>query len=122
MSNWKKKKKIRKYIFIIILLRLLGEHSHANNVINALQCYAFCSCFYVQVFVINYFGDFPEIFWIEGRVGGVYRIQTFLDFYIFFILTRPLNRHLTDLTRYRPKQLLRWVLTRKPLAYRESTV
>ena len=25
-------------------------------------------------------------------MGGVYRIQTFLDFYIFFIFTRPLNR------------------------------
>ena len=24
-------------------------------------------------------------------MGGVYRIQTFLDFYIFFIFTRPLR-------------------------------
>ena len=27
----------------------------------------------------------------EGWVCGVYRIQTFLDFYIFFIFTRPLS-------------------------------
>ena len=25
-------------------------------------------------------------------MGGVYRIQTFLDFYIFFIFTRPLSK------------------------------
>ena len=32
--------------------------------------------------MVNYFLDFPEfLFWIEGWVGGVYRIQTFLDFH-----------------------------------------
>ena len=29
-------------------------------------------------------------------MGGVYRIQTFLDFYIFFIFTRPLTGRITD--------------------------
>ena len=41
---------------------------------------------YVQVFVVNYFLDFPEFFWIEGWVGGVYRMQTFLDFYIYILI------------------------------------
>ena len=40
--------------------------------------------------MVNYFLDFPEFFFIEGWVGGVYRIQTCLDFYKFFIFTRPL--------------------------------
>ena len=32
-------------------------------------------------------------FWIEGWVGGVYRIQTFLGFLYFFIFTRPLRKN-----------------------------
>ena len=40
-------------IFIHYFITFLGEHSNVNNVINALLC--LCSCFYVQVFVVNYF-------------------------------------------------------------------
>ena len=54
------KKKIGKNIFIHYFITFLGEHSNVNNVINALLC--LCSCFYVQVFVVNYFLDFPEFF------------------------------------------------------------
>ena len=50
-SNWKKK--MENMFLYIILLRFWGEHSSVNNVINALLC--LCSCFYVQVFVVNYF-------------------------------------------------------------------
>ena len=32
-------------------------------------------------------------------MGGVYRIQTFLDFYIFFIFTRPLSMLLYSVHR-----------------------
>ena len=43
--------------------------------------------------MVKYFLDFPEFFLgIEGWVCGVYRIQTFWDFYIFFIFTRPLRQ------------------------------
>ena len=52
VSNWKKKK-IGKHIFIYYFITFLGEHSNVNNVINALLC--LCSCFYVHVFVVNYF-------------------------------------------------------------------
>ena len=80
-------KKIGKHVFIHYFITFLGEHSNVNNVINELLC--LCSCFYLQVF---------EVFWnfffgIEGWVGGVYRIQNFLDFYIFFIFTRPLRQY-----------------------------
>ena len=83
-------KKIGKHIFIIIyyFITFLGEHSNVNNVITALLC--LCSCFYVQVFVVNCFEIFQNFFW-DRWVGGVYRIQTFLDFYIFFIFIRPLS-------------------------------
>ena len=46
-------KKIGKHIFIHYFITFLGEHSNVNNVIYALLC--LCSCFYVQVFVVNYF-------------------------------------------------------------------
>ena len=46
-------KKIGKHIFIHYFITFLDEHSKVNNVINALLC--LCSCFYVQVFVVNYF-------------------------------------------------------------------
>ena len=59
VSNWKYKK-IGKYIFIHYFITFLGEHSNVDNVINALLC--LCSCFYAQVFVVNYFLDFPEFF------------------------------------------------------------
>ena len=52
VSNWKFKK-IGKHIFIHYFITFLGEHSNVNNVINALL--GLCSCFYVQVFVVNYF-------------------------------------------------------------------
>ena len=39
-------------------------------------------------------------FWIEGWVGGVYRIQTFLDFYIFFKFTRPLTPYVYYVREY----------------------
>ena len=51
MSNWKLKK--LENIFIHYFITFLGEHSNVNNGINALLC--LCSCFYVQVFVVNYF-------------------------------------------------------------------
>ena len=44
-------KKIGKPIFIYYFITFLGENSNVNNVINALLC--LCSCFYVQVFVVN---------------------------------------------------------------------
>ena len=59
MSNWKLKK-IGKHIFIHYFITFMGEHSNVNNVIKGLLC--LCSCFYVQVFVVNYFLDFPEFF------------------------------------------------------------
>ena len=52
VSNWKFKKKL-KHICIHYFIMFLGEHSNVNNVINALLC--LCSCFYVQVFVVNDF-------------------------------------------------------------------
>ena len=41
--------------------------------------------------MVNYFRDFPEFFfWIEGWVGGVYRIQTCFGFlYFFYIYKAP---------------------------------
>ena len=47
---------------------------------------------HVQVFVVITF-EILQIFffWIEGWVGGVNCIQTFLDFWIFFIFTRSLS-------------------------------
>ena len=73
-------KKIGKHIFIHYFITFLGEHSNVNNVINALLC--LCSCFYVQVFMVINFEIFRNFFfWIEGWVGRVYRIQTFLIFF-----------------------------------------
>ena len=46
-------KKNGKHIFIHYFITFLGEHSNVNNVINGPLC--LCSCFYVQVFVVNYF-------------------------------------------------------------------
>ena len=66
----------------------LGEHSNVNNVINGPLC--LCSWFYVQVFAVNNFWEFPEFFFGDRGVGGVYLIQTFLDFYIFLYLQGPL--------------------------------
>ena len=87
MSNWKLKK-IGKHIFIYYFITFLGEHSNVNNVINALLC--LCSCFYVQVFVVNLRFSRIFFFWIEGWVGGVYRIQSFFGFlYIFYIYKAP---------------------------------
>ena len=40
--------------------------------------------------MVNDYRVFPDFFFlIEGWVGGVYRIQTFLDFYKKIIFTRP---------------------------------
>ena len=66
MSNWKLKKLDNIFLYIL-LLRFWGEHSHVNNVINALLC--LCSCFYVQVFEVNYFEIFGNFCWDRG-VGG----------------------------------------------------
>ena len=52
VSNWKLTK-IGKDIFIHYIITFLGEHSNVINDINAALC--LCSCFYVQVFVVNYF-------------------------------------------------------------------
>ena len=53
-------KKNWKTYFYTSFYYVLGEHSNVNNVINALLC--LCSCFYIQVFVVNYFLYFPEFF------------------------------------------------------------
>ena len=87
VSNWKK---IGKHIFIRYFITFLGEHSNVNNVINALLC--LCSCFYVHVFVVNYFRDFPEFFFcIEGWVGewGVSYQNFFAFLYFFYIYKAP---------------------------------
>ena len=66
-------KQLENIFVYIILLRFWGEHSKkVNNVKNALL---FCSCFYAQVFVVNYFLIFRNFVRIEGWVGGVYRVQ-----------------------------------------------
>ena len=57
-----------------------------------MRCYAFVlASMYRYAWLITFeiFRNF--FFWIEGWVGVVYRIQTFLDFYIFFIFTRLLS-------------------------------
>ena len=41
---------------------------------------------HVQVFVVNYFWDFPDFFWIEGWVGEANCIQTFFGFLDFFYI------------------------------------
>ena len=46
-------KKLENIFLYIILIRFWGENLNVNNVINALLC--LCSCFYVHVFVVNYF-------------------------------------------------------------------
>ena len=76
-------KKIGKLIFIHSFITFLGEHLNVNNVINALLC--LCSCFYVHVF-LRFSGFFFFFFWIEGWVGGVYRIQTCFGFVNFFYI------------------------------------
>ena len=76
-------------IFIHSFITFLGEHSNVNNVINVLLC--LCSCFYVQVFVVNYFWDFPEFFFLDGGWVGCIVSKLCLYFYIFFIFTMPLT-------------------------------
>ena len=68
MYNWKKK--IGKHIFIHYFITFLGlgKHSNVNNVINVLLC--LCSCFYVHLFVVNYFLRFSGIFLLDRGVGG----------------------------------------------------
>ena len=90
MSNWKFKK-FEKHIFIHYFITFLVAHSNVNTVISALLC--LCSCFHVQVFVVNYLFSGILFLWIEGWVGGVCCMETFLDFYIFFIFTRPPPNH-----------------------------
>ena len=80
-KNWKT-------YFIHYFITFLVEHSYINNVINALLCV--CSCFYVQVFEVNYFLDFPE-FVLDRGVGG-YAVSfpnLFGLLYIFFNLQGP---------------------------------
>ena len=62
----------------------------AYNVINALQCR--CSFFYVQVFVVNYFWDFPDFFFLDRGVGGwgVSYPNFFWIFIYFLYLQGPL--------------------------------
>ena len=69
----------------------LGEHANVNNVINALLW--LCSCFYLQVFVVNYFWDFPEFFFFWYRCGWVGCIvsKLFWDFFFFLYLQGPLH-------------------------------
>ena len=88
MSNWKFKK-IGKHIFIHYFITFLGEHSNVNNVIHALLC--LCSCFYVQVFVVNYFEIFQNFFlgWRGGWVGCIVS-KLFWIFIYFLYLQGPL--------------------------------
>ena len=77
-------KKIGKFIFIHYFITFLGEHSNVNNVINALLCIFFLLLMYRYSWLITFeiFRNF--FFWIEGWVGRMYLMQTFLDYYIFF--------------------------------------
>ena len=85
------RKKIGKHIFEHHFITFLGEHSNVNNVINALSLCCIASMYMyswlitLEIFLNFFFGQ------RGGWVGGVYRIQSFLDFYIFFIFTRPLR-------------------------------
>ena len=56
-----------------------------------MRCYAFVIASMYRYSWLITFKIFRNFFWIEGWVGGVYSIQTFLDFIIFFIFTRPLR-------------------------------
>ena len=47
------RKKLKTDFFIHSFITFLGENANVNNVINALLC--LCYCFYIQVFVVNYF-------------------------------------------------------------------
>ena len=54
-----------------------------------MRCYAFVlASVYRYSWLITFVEIFRIFFGIEGWVGGVYRIQTFLDFFIF---TWPLS-------------------------------
>ena len=73
VSNWKFKK-IGKHIFIAFL----GEHSHVNNVINALRC--LCSCFYHSLLIhslitrwlaILAFSSYRGIVWTHNHYAGL---------------------------------------------------
>ena len=58
-----------------------------------MRCYAFvlASMYrYAWLIIFEIFRIF--FFWIEGWVGGVYRIQTFFGFLYIFIFTRPLTK------------------------------
>ena len=57
-----------------------------------MRCYAFVLASMYRYSWLITFEIFRIFFGIEGWVGGVHRIQTFLDFYICFIFTRPLMR------------------------------
>ena len=81
-----KKKKLKIY-FIHYFITFLGEHSNVNNVINALLC--LCSCFYVQVFLVNYFLDFPEFCFFEIFWWGVSYPNFFGFLYILNIYKAP---------------------------------
>ena len=81
-------KKIGKHIFIHYFITFLDRHSNVNNGINELLC--LCSCFYVHVFVVNYFQDFTEFFLDRGVGGWGVSYPNFLDIYIFFYLQGPL--------------------------------
>ena len=84
-------KKIGKNICIHYFNTFLGEHSNVNNVINALH-YAFVLASMYRYSWLITFEIFRNFVGIEGWVGGVYRIQTFFGFNIFFIFTRPLRK------------------------------
>ena len=86
MSNWKFNK-IGKHIFRHYFITFLDEHSNVNNVINALLC--LCSCFYVQVSVVNYFRDFPEFFLDRGVDGWGVSYPNFFGFFFFYIYKAP---------------------------------
>ena len=83
-------KKNWKIYFIHYFITFLGEHSNVNYVKCAAMPLFLLLCIGIRGYlVLRFSGIF--FFWIEGWVGGVYRIQTFLDFYIFCIFTRPLR-------------------------------
>ena len=57
-------------------------HANVNNGINALLC--LCSCFYVQISVVNYFLDFPEFVLDRGVGGWGVSYPNFFGFLYFF--------------------------------------
>ena len=77
-------------IFLYIIL-LLFWASIRTSITLYMSCYAFVLAPMYRYSWLITFEIFHNFFFgIEGWVDGVYRIQTFLDFYIFLYLQGPL--------------------------------